>query len=123
MMNLRTFTICTDRIDAVSLVRQVRGVSGREARTLLAQRGVRLITGPAATIVDADASLCLPELDGAIIRIGRRWWRKISARADPAAMHVTAIELDTDPSPADEEKAIACLLATSRGDAETRRKA
>lgn len=70
-----------DGIAAHTLVRDVHGVSGGEARRLIAQGGVRLLdadNGDEYVIRDDKAVLTGPELHGRILKVGKRHFYRLT---------------------------------------------
>jgi tyrosyl-tRNA synthetase len=74
-----------DPVHLPALIRDHFGVSGAEARRLLAQKGVRLDGKP---LSDGDLDLPVERLDGAVLQLGKRRFKRFRRLADnggPAA--------------------------------------
>ena len=74
-----------DPVHLPALIRDHFGVSGAEARRLLAQNGVRLDGEP---LSDGDLDLPADRLDGAVLQLGKRRFKRFRRAADnggPAA--------------------------------------
>jgi tyrosyl-tRNA synthetase len=71
-------------VAAHALVRDVHGVSGAEARRLLQQGGAKLIqpdTGDEFVLKDANATLTLTDLQGRVLKIGKRNFYRLQVTA------------------------------------------
>ncbi|MBE7491111.1 MAG: tyrosine--tRNA ligase [Planctomycetes bacterium] len=76
----RTVTLAGGGMAAHALVRDAHGVSGTEARRLIQQGGARLIqpdTGDEFVLKDANATLTSPDLQGRVLKVGKRHFYRL----------------------------------------------
>jgi tyrosyl-tRNA synthetase len=69
-----TFTVDDGPVHLPALLAQAFGISRSEGRRLLAQRGVKL---DGAELDEDRLDLPAEELDGAVLQVGRRRFRKL----------------------------------------------